>query len=158
MALLHLADRWQGFIVRPGWDMETSWHSLSKLRFVNRQKGSGTRLLLDHHLALHGIDPASIRGYQREETNHLSVACAVLAQEADVGLGVRSVADAMGLSFIPLCLEQYDLLLEKRTLSEPRMETVIGLIRSPNFAEQLDRLGGYSTERSGEIIWEGSND
>jgi putative molybdopterin biosynthesis protein len=157
MALLRLADRWQGFMVRPEFDADIGWHSLGKLRFVNRQKGSGTRLLLDHNLSLHGIDAASIAGYQREETNHLSVACAVLAKEADVGLGVRSVADAMGLKFIPLCLEQYDLLMEKATLNEPRMNTLLGLIRSPQFAARLKDLGGYSTERSGEIVWEGSD-
>ena len=158
MVLLRLADRWQGFIVRPDFELDVGWHSLSKLRFVNRQKGSGTRLLLDHHLTQYGIDPGSITGYQREETTHLSVACAVLAGEADVGLGVRSVADTMGLRFIPLCLEQYDLLMDRRTMADPRMETLVGFIRSAEFSHRLETLGGYSTEHTGRIVWEGSDD
>lgn len=155
MALVRLAERWQGFIVRPGFAAGMSWHSLTNWRFVNRQKGSGTRMLLDHHLNLKGIDPLSIPGYQREETTHLAVACAILAQEADVGLGVRSVADAMGLDFIPLCLEPFDLLMEAHTLSDPRVTSLLALLRSEEFAERLGAMGGYSTERSGQILKEG---
>ena len=158
MALLRLADRWQGFMVRPGFTTDIGWHSLDRLRFVNRQKGSGTRLLLDHHLSLSGIDPMSVAGYQREVTTHLAVACAVLAAEADVGLGVRSVADALGLAFVPLCLEPFDLLMDRHTVEDPRVAALQHIVRSPEFASRLKLLGGYDSQHSGEILWEGSND
>lgn len=158
MTLVNLADRWQGFMVRPGDDELIDWSSLARLRFVNRQKGSGTRLLLDYHLDKVGVDPQAVRGYEREETTHLAVACAVLSGEADVGLGVRPAADAMGLRFIPLCLEQFDLLIDQDTMSEPRMQELLNVVRSGSFAQQLNTLGGYSTLRSGQIVWEGGND
>src|SRR5262249_4670186 len=81
------------------------------VRFVNRQKGSGTRVLLDYELKRAGVDPASIQGYEREEFTHLAVAAAVQGGSADVGLGVLSAARALDLEFVPLLREQYDLVV-----------------------------------------------
>jgi putative molybdopterin biosynthesis protein len=155
MFLVNLAARWQGFMVRTDFDPDVSLKDLPGLRFVNRQKGSGTRLLLDYHLRREGVDASTIRGYEREETTHLAVACAIKAGEADVGLGVLAAAQAMGLKFIPLCLEQFDLLLPSARQTDPRVAQVLNTIKSDDFAKLLSELGGYDTSNSGKTVWGG---
>jgi len=156
MLILNLVGRVQGLIIRPD-DTKciASWNDLVNCRFVNRQRGAGTRLLLDYHLAQEGIDPQQINGYEREETTHLAVACAVQAGEADAGLGILPAAKAFGLGFIPLALEQFDLLLYKKDLKDPRIANMIEVIRSKDFKDAVEVLGGYDTSRTGQIVWEG---
>ena len=152
MIIINLVERWQGFIHRKG-DTFTGWHDLSKGRFVNRQRGAGTRALLDYHLKLQGIDTRTIEGYTREESTHLAVACAVEAGNADVGLGILSAAENFGLSFVPVCLEQFAIVMRGESLSDPRVVALLATIRSREFAERVEKLGGYETNKSGEVVW-----
>ncbi|MDP3486503.1 MAG: molybdopterin biosynthesis protein [Bacillota bacterium] len=155
MMLINLVGRVQGFITRKdAAGSITSWQDLTNHRFVNRQRGAGTRLLLDYHLAKNGIESSQIEGYGREETTHLAVACAVHAGEADVGLGILPAAKAFNLNFVPLALEQFDLLFHKEDLVDPRIKSLLQIIRSKSFKEEVGALGGYDTSKSGQIVWE----
>jgi putative molybdopterin biosynthesis protein len=124
-------------LVRPG------------IRYVNRQPGAGTRVLLDYRLRRLGIRPARIAGYEREEHTHMAVAVAVASGLADAGLGIRQAAVALGLEFLPLESEDYDLVL-LRTFAESAMgERLLAAVRSPAFAAAVGGLAGYSTEHTG---------
>jgi len=156
MLLVNVVKRWQGFIVPSHLARQVnSWRDLSKYRFVNRQSGSGTRVLLDYHLRLEGMDPSAVAGYEREETTHLAVACAVSAGEAEIGLGIKAAADAFGLGFVPLCLENYDLLLPRLSLADSRVAALLSVLGSRLFAEEVARLGlaGYDLGTSGQVVW-----
>jgi len=156
MLLVNVVKRWQGFIVPAHLEKQiTAWSDLGRHRFVNRQSGSGTRVLLDYHLRREGISPHVIAGYEREETTHLAVACAVSAGEAEVGLGIKAAADAFDLRFVPLCLEDYDLLLPRAQLADERMRALLSILGSPLFTDEVTRLGlgGYDTSTSGQTVW-----
>lgn len=158
--LVRLVDREQGFIVRPGNPLHVEGFSdlaregADALRFINRQKGSGTRVLLDYELGKLGLSPARIPGYDDEEYTHMNVAAAVLSGRADAGLGVRSAAQALGLDFIPVGVEEYDLVIPLRYADDRRIQALLDVIRSESFKRSVDAMGGYGTSRSGEIIWE----
>ena len=122
--------------------------------FLNRQRGSGTRLLLDHKLNESGIEPDSIQGYDREEYTHLAVAAAVAGGRADVGLGILSAANAMGLDFVPLLSEQYDLVIPSEHYESERVRFVLSLIRSDAFKAEVNALGGYETATMGHVVAE----
>lgn len=122
------------------------------IRFVNRQKGSGTRLLLDFHLKNCGILADQIQGYEREMATHMAVASAVLSGSADTGLGIRSAAAISGLDFIPAGEESYDFLVEATHLDSLPVQHLIEALRSEAFQKQVSALGGYGLEGCGEII------
>ncbi len=152
--LMTLAHRTQGLIVRPGNPMAiTSPVDLARgdVAFVNRQRGSGTRMLLDHMLKGAGISGGSIRGYEREEYTHLAVAAAVAGGRADAGLGVLSAARAMGMDFAPIGAEQYDLVVPAEFYDSDLLAPMLDLVRSRGFRKQIEELGGYDTTRTGEI-------
>ena len=115
------------------------------LRYVNRQRGAGTRVLLDHELARRGISPEAIVGYEREEHTHLAVAAAVAAGRADCGLGVLAAARAFGLDFVPVAKEPYDLVFEP----DPILDPLWALLESEEFRRAVEELGGYDTHRNG---------
>jgi putative molybdopterin biosynthesis protein len=120
--------------------------------FINRQAGAGTRVLLDYHLDLRGLDPAKIRGYQMEEYTHTSVAVAVLSGVADVGMGVLAAARALGLDFISVATEQYDLVIPEEFLGDEKIATLLEIMRGRTFKTRVLALGGYGVERTGEEI------
>jgi putative molybdopterin biosynthesis protein len=154
-ALIRLAHRDQGLIVAPGNPLGLGGiEDLIRpgLRYVNRQRGAGTRVLLDHELARHGIDPAAVHGYEREEHTHLAVAAAVAADRADCGLGVLAAARAFELDFVPVAREPYDLVLERSTVEEPLLEPLWELLAAPDFRAAVDELGGYETTEMGRRI------
>jgi putative molybdopterin biosynthesis protein len=122
------------------------------VRFVNRQRGSGTRILLDYLLAAERIDPAGIAGYDREEITHLTVAVAVAGGMADAGMGVLPAALALGLDFIPLASEPFDLVIPEESAAAPPLERVREIVASARFRSALDRLGGYDTSVSGDLL------
>jgi putative molybdopterin biosynthesis protein len=124
----------------------------SGLRFVNRQRGAGTRLLLDFHLAQLAIDPAALAGYDREEYTHLAVAAAVASGRAECGLGIRAAAEALGLGFVPLFQERYDLVIPRRHYEDPFLRPLLDLLEDPAFREAVAALPGYSLEPMGRII------
>jgi putative molybdopterin biosynthesis protein len=157
VVLVHLAQREQGILVRPG--NPKSIRSLRDLtrkgcRFVNRQPGSGTRVLLDYELNRLGIDPASILGYEREEFTHMAVGVAVASDLADAGLGVRAAAQALGLDFIPLANEQYDLLCLRTFYESARGMELLEIIRSESLKAAVAALGGYDPVKAGEILYQ----
>jgi putative molybdopterin biosynthesis protein len=122
------------------------------LRYVNRQRGAGTRVLLDHVLSQRGIDPGAIDGYAREEHTHLAVAAAVAADRADCGLGVLAAARAFGLDFVPVAKEPYDLVLERTSLESELLAPLWELLESSAFRAEVDALGGYDTAEMGRRI------
>jgi putative molybdopterin biosynthesis protein len=151
--LIHLAYRQQGFILPRG--NPRGIEGLPDLvrdevRFVNRQRGSGTRVLLDHLLEQEGIDPARISGYDGEEFTHLGVAVAIKSGRADVGLGIYGAAKALDLDFVPLAEEQYDLICLQEHFEDPRVQKVIEALRSEGFRAQIEGIGGYDPSRMGE--------
>ena len=157
MLLVRLADREQGLMLRPGNPLQL--HGVADLaregvRFINRQRGSGTRVLLDFLLAREGLAPSRLQGYRDEEYTHMNVAAAVLSGRADAGLGVLAAARALGLDFVPVGVEEYDLVIPQRLAEDERMLALLEVIRSAAFREQVNALGGYGTARTGEIIWE----
>jgi len=122
--------------------------------FINRQAGSGTRLLLDKHLKELGIPPEAIKGYERDEYTHMAVASAVLTGRADVGLGILSASQALGLDFIPVTEERYDILIPQEFLELPILQAVLKVIREDEeFKKSVQYLGGYDTRDMGKIIY-----
>lgn len=157
IVLMNLVKRVQGLIVQPGNPKKVL--SLTDLigedvKFVNRQRGSGTRVLLDYMLKRQHVDTDMIRGYEREEVTHLGVAAAVSGGRADVGLGILSAARAMHMDFIPLLDEQYDLAIPAEFLQGDRLRPLTNVIQSPDFKRQVERLGGYDTSITGHMIAE----
>ena len=144
--LVCVAERQQGIISRDGLGIE----AITDHTFANRQRGSGTRMLLDRYLAEHGIDPGTVAGYNREFTTHLGVAVAVQSGEAEMGLGVYSAAAALGLEFSPVATERYELALDPASLEDSRVTALLDAISSTPFRAQLTALGGYDLTRSGE--------
>jgi putative molybdopterin biosynthesis protein len=125
------------------------------IRFVNRQGGSGTRILLDYRLAQLGIDPARIAGYADEEFTHMATAAAVLSGAADVGLGIYAAARALHLDFIPVVTEQYDLIIPEAYMDWRPMTVLLETIHSAAFKDRVKALGGYSTQKTGQVMFSG---
>lgn len=125
---------------------------LVRVNYVNRQKGSGTRILLDYLLNQNGLAADRIKGYDREEITHTAVAAAVASGTADAGMGILSAARIYDLGFVPLIWEQYDLLVADKTLEHPEFKHLLEVIKSNDFAERLERLGGYQLNNPGEVI------
>jgi putative molybdopterin biosynthesis protein len=154
-AVIRLAHRDQGLVVAPGNPLGLAGiEDLVRpgLRYVNRQRGAGTRVLLDHELAQRGIESAEVHGYEREEHTHLAVAAAVAAGRADCGLGVLAAARAFELDFVPIAREPYDLVLSRSTVEEPLVEPLWELLAAPDFKEAVEGLGGYDTAEMGVRI------
>ncbi len=121
--------------------------------FVNRQAGAGTRLLTDMHLKRLGIDPEDVKGYDREEYTHMAVAAAVLSGAADTGLAVLSAAQALGLDFIPVAKERYDLAVPAEFADTPMIRALLGIISEDReFRDQIIGMGGYDVSEMGHVI------
>jgi putative molybdopterin biosynthesis protein len=129
-----------------------SINDLRRCRYVNRQRGAGTRIFLDYQLKKAGIVPNSIEGYDREAATHMAVAASVQSGSADVGMGVASAAKAMGLGFIPLGEEEYDFAIFKEFLELKEMKVFFDILKSPGFHRKLEELGGYTWNRAGEVV------
>lgn len=158
VVLINLVYRTQGFIVKKGNPKGIKgFEDLIRddIVFINRQSGSGTRLLLDKHLKELGIDPKRIKGYEKDEYTHMAVAAAVATSRADVGLGILSAAQALNLDFIPVTEERYDLLIPKELFELDIIQALIDVIRNDtNFKETVKNLGGYDTRDMGKIVYE----
>ncbi len=149
-----LAHRVQGLIVRPG--NPKGLGSIADLAegsavFVNRQRGSGTRVLFDYELRSLGIDPGGIRGYGREEYTHLAVAAAVAAGRADAGLGIEPAARAFGLDFVPLATERFDLVVPTDAAGEGPVAAALEAVGSAEFRARVEAMGGYDTRETGNV-------
>ncbi|MCX6028794.1 MAG: GntR family transcriptional regulator [Chloroflexi bacterium] len=153
LCVVTLAEREQGLIVPPGNPLGlAAWTDLARpgLRFVNRQPGSGTRTLLDHHLRLAQIAAGSISGYDFVVPTHLAAAAAVQEGQADVALGLYAAARAYGLDFVPLAHERYDLICLAGDETRPPLDAVLTMLRTTEFRAVVAQLGGYDTRHTGE--------
>lgn len=155
IVLVHLAYRDQGFILPPGNPLGLS--ALADLthpgvRLANRQKGSGTRVLLDYHLRRAQIDPAQIAGYEREEFTHMAVAAAVMSGAAGVGLGILAAARALGLAFVPLFRERYDLAIPRRHWESELLAPLRQSLADPVYQAAVAGLGGYDVGLMGKMM------
>jgi putative molybdopterin biosynthesis protein len=155
IAVVRLVHREQGLIVARGNPLGLAGiDDLARpdVRYVNRQRGAGTRVLLDHELGRRGIAPGAVAGYAREEHTHLAVAAAVAAGRADAGLGVMAAARAFDLDFVAVTREPYDLVLAAETLEDPAIAPLWELLERPAFRSAVEALGGYETQETGRRI------
>jgi molybdopterin molybdotransferase/putative molybdopterin biosynthesis protein len=157
VVLVHLAGREQGLIVPSGNPLgitQLADLARSDVLFVNRQRGSGTRVLLDYQLRHLGLSAADIAGYEREEYTHLAVAADVASGAADTGLAILAAARALDLDFVPLFSEQYQLVIPRHHYESPLLEPALAILRSPDFAAQVAALGGYDVTNMGQVVYE----
>lgn len=155
MALIKGVRRHQGFIVEKGNPKGIKDFSdlvRDDVVYVNRQRGAGTRILLDYHLNKENIEPADIKGYEREMTTHMAVASAVKTGSATTGLGIYSAAKALDLDFMEVAYEDYDFLVPFSLLEDARVKKFIQILKSDEFKRRVDELGGYGFEQTGEIV------
>lgn len=155
VVLLGFVQRQQGLIVPRGNPKGiTSLADLARpdVVFINRQRGAGTRVLLDYRLRQLGINPNAIQGYQRQEFTHLAVAAAVASGAADCTLGILAAARALNLDFVPLDHERYDLVIPTQFYTDELLAPLLAIIRDPAFAGRVVALGGYETPQVGQVL------
>ncbi|MHB9094649.1 MAG: molybdopterin biosynthesis protein [Eubacteriales bacterium] len=154
--IVNLLYRQQGFIVPRGNPRGVrTFVDLARpnMKFVNRQKGAGTRLLLDHYLRKEDIDPALVEGYEREEYTHMAVAAAVAGGSADVGLGILAAANALNLHFHPVTEERFDLVIPEVYWETPYISTLLDVLAHSEFRRSVEKLGGYSMRATGQVVY-----
>jgi putative molybdopterin biosynthesis protein len=159
IAVIRFVSREQGFIVAKGNPKGIeSFTDLTRkeVQFVNRQKGAGTRFLFDSMLSKNGINPTQINGYSNEEWNHLSTASYISRGMADVAFGIQSAASHLGLDFIPIAKEQFDLVFRFTTENKQNLGNLIHYLQSPEFKSSLTDLEGYDIEELGTVIYQTS--
>jgi len=123
------------------------------VRFINRQKGSGTRVLLDHHLKRLKIPFSKINGYGKEVYTHFEVGLSIISKEADVGIGTIAVSKLLGLPFIPITRESFDMVLDQSTFFEKGIQAFIEILNSQEFQNRVERLGSYDFKNSGKVLY-----
>lgn len=156
LRVVNLVMRDQGLILPKGNpEAVRGLEDLSRegLVFINRQPGSGTRILLDYKLKELGITPGQIAGYDNEEYTHMSVAVAVLSGRADAGLGIHAAARALDLDFLPVVTEQYDLVIPEAHFHSHSVQSILETIRTEEFKQRVESLGGYGTAKTGTIVY-----
>ncbi len=154
--LVHLFRREVGIVTAPGNPKGIKgFDDLSSggIRFVNRQAGSGTRLLLDSELGKRSIPPSGLAGYDQEVFTHIEVGLSILSGEADAGLATVAVSRLMGLHFIPVTREDFDMALGQSTYFHRGIQALMDILRSPGLRERFEKLGGYGFEDSGKILY-----
>ena len=155
MVIIKGVRRRQGLIVKKGNPLgfQSIQDITPEVRYINRQRGAGTRVLLDYMLKNAGISPMDIQGYEHEVTTHMSVAVAVQKDNADVGMGIYSSARALDLDFVDVTFEEYDFVTYADYLELPLVQEFINVLKSRDFQDKLDALGGYSYEEIGKIVY-----
>lgn len=154
--VVHLATRLLGWVVAPGNPLGlNSWDDLAQpgLRIINRQRGSGTRILIDQQLTRLGMTPSQLQGYDQTVDTHLAVAQAVAEKKADAGIGLLAAARACELDFNPLLEEPYDLVIPEDRYVLPAVQALLGVMRTPDFQEIVAALGGYRLDGCGDETW-----
>ena len=154
VVILGFVERVQGILVRRGNPKRIdSLEDLGRddVLFVNRQRGSGTRILLDYRLRALGVEPQTIHGYEREETTHLAVATTIAQGAADCGMGIQAAAQALNLDFIPVIEERFDLVIPVEFFESALLAPLLALLRRSDtaFRERVTALGGYNTQPMG---------
>ena len=152
--LIRCVGREQGLMVAKGNPLDIQkFADIAKdgVRYVNRQKGSGTRILADYLCKTEQIDTASVYGYEREEMTHTSVAAQIANGSADAGMGIYSAAKLYDLDFIPICVEEYDLIISDYAWNTPMVQQLMKVLKSDIFRQKLMELGGYTVDNAGEL-------
>jgi putative molybdopterin biosynthesis protein len=156
ISLIRFASREQGLIVAKGNPKKiNTLTDLKKMdvRFVNRQKGSGTRFLFDSLLAQHEMTPVSISGYEKEEWNHLSAASHISRGAADVTFGIQAAANHLGLDFIPISKEQFDFVFKWTEQNQDALTTFLELLKQASLKKELNDNPGYDLQELGTTIY-----
>ncbi|HQK28153.1 MAG TPA: substrate-binding domain-containing protein [Smithellaceae bacterium] len=123
------------------------------IRFINRQEGSGIRLLLDYYLAKEGINSEKIKGYKNEVYTHFEVGLAIISGEANVGIASAAISKLLGLSFLPITSECFDMIMDQSTYFQPGVQAFIETLKSGDFRSRVEKIGGYNFEDSGKILY-----
>lgn len=156
--IYNLLYRNEGFYVAKGNPKNIkNWNDLTKpgVKFVNRELGSGARVLLDEKLRRLGIDRQLIKGYEQEKTSHFAVASAVARGECDVGLGIEKVAlQVDDIDFIPLQRERLDIIMRKEDMAKSEFQLLVNILRSDSFKKEIAGMGGYDVSHMGELVAE----
>ncbi len=155
VSLIYLVRRQQGLMMKAGNPLnirDLSDLSKNELRFINRQRGSGTRLLFDQLLSAHQIAPASIKGYQQEEFTHMAVAAMISSDAADCGFGIAAVADKFALDFLPICEEHYCLAIPTNRLQTEPVQALLNSLKATHWRQSLAGLAGYDLSQSGQMV------
>lgn len=156
VVLVNLVYRQQGLIVAGGNPKNIKGvEDLARddVSYINRQRGAGTRILLDFKLKQGNIDPGHIKGYDREEYTHMSVAAAVASGSADAGMGILAAARALNLDFVPVVEERYDLCIPGEYYDTPYIQRLLEVMEMPEFRREVEALGGYDLRDCGKVIW-----
>jgi excisionase family DNA binding protein len=157
--VVNLFYRDLGFLVAPRNPLHLkNFEDLGRkgIRFINRQEGSGTRVLLDHRLKKLGLPTATIHGYEKEVSTHMEVGLSILSKEADAGIATSAVSKLLGLSFIPITRENFDMVLSQSTFFEKGVQAFLEVLLSKAFRKQVEPLGGYDFADSGKILYTGN--
>lgn len=153
--LVSCVGRQQGLMVARGNPLNIcSFADISRqgIRYVNRQKGSGTRILTDYLCSREKVEPSDVYGYTREELTHTSVAAQIACGSADVGMGIYSAAKLYDLDFIPICIEEYDLIIPDHAWDSPMVQQLLTILRSDAFREKILSMGGYTVDYPGQVL------
>ena len=153
--LIRCVGRQQGLMLQKGNPLGiTSFADIAQdgVRYVNRQKGSGTRVLMDYLCDKYGVDRDAIYGYEREELTHNSVAVQIAGDSADAGMGIYSTAKLYDLDFLPICVEEYDLLIPEKVWNTGMVRQLVRTLKSGEFKRRIEAMGGYTLDHPGEII------
>ena len=153
--LVRCVGRQQGLMLQKGNPLGIrSFADIARedVRYVNRQKGSGTRILMDYLCSKNNVDPDRVYGYEREELTHNSVAVQIAGDSADAGMGIYSAAKLYDLDFLPICVEEYDLLIPQSAWDSTMVRQMIRTLKSEAFRERIEAMGGYTLTCPGEII------
>ena len=154
--VVNLFRRDLGFVVAPKNPFQVrGFEDLTQkgIRFVNRQKGSGTRVLLDQRLKRLQIPPAKINGYGKEVYTHFEVGLSILSKEADVGVATSAVSKLLGLPFVPITQESFDMILNQSTFFEKGVQAFMEVLNSQEFRSRVERLGSYDFKNSGKVLY-----
>jgi excisionase family DNA binding protein len=154
--VVNLFDRDLGFVTAPKNPLGIrGFEDLTRkgVRFLNRQKGAGTRVLLDHHLKKLKVSSSRISGYEKEVYTHFEVGLSILSKEADVGIATIAVSKLFGLPFIPITRERFDMILDKSTYFDKGVQAFIEILSSSEFRNRVERLGSYDFKHSGKILY-----
>lgn len=154
--VVNLFHRELGFLTARGNPLQIKWFedlADSHIRLVNRQPGSGTRVLLDHHLTKRGIPTEGIQGYDRHVYTHYEVGLSIVSGEADVGIATAAVSDILGLPFIPITRECFDMVLSRETYFEKSVQAFMEVLNSSDFQNRVGKLGRYDFTNAGKIVY-----
>lgn len=156
--IINLAYRMQGFYVAKGNPKGIlTWQDLLRpgIGFINREKGAGSRVILDEHLRRLNVSSKEIRGYENESPSHLTVASSVARGDADVAIGTEKMAKQVeGIEFVPLQRERYDLVIKKDDLNKPQFQAILDILRSQAFQQEFKDIGGYDIKDMGLMVGE----